>query len=327
MSFIRFKPLYKERVWGGRGLASKLGRKDVPGGADDPVGESWEVVDRPEDQSVVRGGPYDGLTLRQLIENHPAEIMGTDWPLHQPFPILVKWLDCRERLSLQVHPPAAVAAELGGEPKTENWYIADSEPGAALLVGLKQGVTRNEFEKALQAGERERLVHRVEVESGDSMFVYSGRLHAIDAGNLILEIQQNSDTTYRVYDWGRMGTDGKPRQLHLEESMKSTDFEDFEPEPIHTGSSEQEALADCPEFRIRKFTLEPDGPRLELLPGEPRLVSVISGTVRELAGDQKLNDHPARGDNLLLPAAEDFVFTALGGPAELLVTDHFGGTR
>ena len=129
--FLSFKPVYQERVWGGRALASFLDRK-LPGSA--PIGESWELVDRPEAQSVVANGPWAGKSLREVMATHAAAVMGPAWPPERPFPILVKWLDCRERLSLQVHPPASIAAQLGGEPKTENWYIARAEPGAAVLA-------------------------------------------------------------------------------------------------------------------------------------------------------------------------------------------------
>src|ERR1700677_3146013 len=209
---LQFQPIYQERVWGGRRLQTLLGR-DLPDGP--PIGESWEIVDRPEAQSRVRGGRLGGTTLRELILHHSAEVMGPDWEPADPFPLLVKWLDCSDRLSLQVHPPAAVAAALGGEPKTENWYVANSAPGASLFVGLKRGVDREAFTRALAAGTAEECVNRISVTAGDSVLVHSGQVHAIDAGNLILEIQQNSDTTYRVYDWDRAGLDGKPRPPHL----------------------------------------------------------------------------------------------------------------
>src|SRR5450631_858042 len=215
---LQFQPIYQERVWGGRRLETLLGRTLPPG---PPIGESWEIVDRPEAQSRVRGGRLGGATLRELIERHGAEVMGPAWKPSRRFPLLVKWLDCSDRLSLQVHPPAGVAASLGGEPKTENWYVAHSSPSASLFVGLKPGVTRKRFERALAEGNAEGLVNRVSVASGDSVLVRSGQVHAIDAGNLILEIQQNSDTTYRLYDWGRVGLDGKPRTLHIEESLRS----------------------------------------------------------------------------------------------------------
>src|ERR1035438_2060981 len=131
---LQFQPLYQERVWGGRRLHSFLGRELPPG---PPIGESWEIVDRPEAQSRVRGGPFNGTSLRELIGRHAAKVMGPDWDPSARFPLLVKWLDCSERLSLQVHPPASVAPSLGGESKTENWYVAQSVPGASLFVGLK----------------------------------------------------------------------------------------------------------------------------------------------------------------------------------------------
>jgi mannose-6-phosphate isomerase len=175
---------------------------------------------------------------------HGADVMGPRWPTGKPFPLLVKWLDCRERLSLQVHPPAAVAAELRGEPKTENWYIAHSAPEANLIVGLKRGATRAQFERAIGDNTVEACVHHFRVAAGDSILVRSGQVHAIDAGILILEIQQNSDTTYRVHDWGRVGLDGLPRQLHVVQSLRSIDWTDFEPAPV------REACR-CTDLRIR----------------------------------------------------------------------------
>ena len=193
---IKFKPVYQSRVWGGRRFESALGR-ELPGS--DPIGESWEIVDRLEAQSV---DPESGRTLRELLETDSASIMGPGYDPKRPFPILVKWLDCSERLSLQVHPPEEVAKRLGGEPKTECWYIADASDAAALIVGLRCGVSRRQFEQGIEREALEPLLHRFGVQPGQAMLLESGRLHAIDAANLILEIQQNSDTTYRVYDWG-----------------------------------------------------------------------------------------------------------------------------
>ncbi|MDT8321936.1 MAG: type I phosphomannose isomerase catalytic subunit, partial [Xanthomonadales bacterium] len=247
MSILTFKPLYQERVWGGHWLAEKFGRR-LPEGK--PIGESWEVVDRVEAQSIE---PASGWTLRELLQQRSEEIMGPGHNPAHPFPILVKWLDCSDRLSLQVHPPAPIAEHLGGEPKTECWYIADATAEAALIVGLKRGVTRAQFKQAIAVENLEPLLHRFPVRTGHSILLESGRLHAIDAGSLILEIQENSDTTYRVYDWGRKGLDGKPRQLHVEESMQSIDFDDFEPAvtPASNESGET-ALTECRQFRIRQ---------------------------------------------------------------------------
>lgn len=314
MQLLQFKPLYMERVWGGRGLKEKLGR---PLPEEKLIGESWEIVDRPEAQSVVSNGPKAGLTLRQLLDESADDLLGPGADRSQPFPILVKWLDCRDRLSLQVHPPAAIAPQLGGQPKTENWYIAQCDADASLIVGLKEGVTRETFEKALLANEAESCVHRFAVQPGDSILVESGRMHAIDAGNLILEIQQNSDTTYRVYDWGRVGLDGQPRELHLDQSLQSIDFEDFEPAPIKASPGEQ-TLADCPEFRIRKYTLQANQ-MIRFPAGEcARLHHVVEGTLTDCSHNASL----VRGGNYLQPYALDLRLKA-EATATLLVTDRF----
>ncbi len=312
---LRLNPLYQERVWGGRALETALGR-ELPG--TQPIGEAWEIVDRPEAQSTIAAGRLAGKTLREVIAAHPSEVMGPGWDKTRPFPILVKWLDCRERLSLQVHPPASIAPQLKGEPKTETWFIADTQPGAGLLVGLKKGVTREQFEKALKDNTLEPLVHRFPVAEGDSILVRSGQIHAIDGGNLILEIQQNSDTTYRVYDWGRVGLDGKPRQLHVKESLASIKWDDFEPAPVR-GAPTSGVIADCPEFRIRRVVLDA-GETLHFEAGEqPRIVSVVTG---ELSGPGK--QALARGENAILPHAGDFTFKAVAASL-VLVTENFTG--
>lgn len=308
MRFFIFLPIYCERVWGGTGLATHLARA-LPDGQ--VIGESWEIVDRPEAQSRTQ----QGQSLRELITADPQHIMGPGWPAAKPFPILVKWLDCRERLSLQVHPPATVAPSLGGEPKTESWFIAHAEPHATLMAGLKRGVTEADFKLALENGTLEALIHTLPVRTGESIFIPSGRIHAIGAGNLILEIQQNSDTTYRVYDWGRVGLDGRSRELHVAESLASTNFADFEPTPLPpTGG--QQVLATSEVFRIQKFHLA-GGESLSLPAGAPRIVSVVSGQLQETDGSLL-----STSVNALLPAGEDFAFSATG-PSVVLVTDEF----
>ena len=321
---LRFHPLYQKRVWGGRAFESALGR-ELP--TTQPIGESWEIVDRAEAQSVVQGGACNGLTLRTVLADHGAALMGPKWPAGKPFPMLVKWLDCRERLSLQVHPPAAFAVELGGEPKTENWYIAQTTPNAQLIVGLKRGVTRAQFERALANNTLDDCVHHFPVAAGDSILVHSGQIHAIDGGNLILEIQQNSDTTYRVYDWGRTGLDGRPRQLHVTESLRSIDWNDFEPVPVRAAPTSG-TIADCPEFSLRRVVLGA-GERVHFRADEqPRILSVVSGAVRGSLENgsggtrtplgHKLN----HGENVLLPFAGAFTFCA-ETTTILLITENF----
>jgi len=317
---LKFQPLYKERVWGGREL-SKAFLRTLPAGG--PIGESWEIVDRPEAQSLVVGGELDGWTLREVIERRGAWLMGPSWAKERRFPILVKWLDCRERLSLQVHPPAAVAPELKGEPKTENWFIAATVPGSSLIVGLKRGVTREQFEAAIRSNTLETCVHRFPVTAGDSILVHSGQVHAIDAGNLILEIQQNSDTTYRVYDWGRVGLDGKPRQMHVTESLCSIKWDDFEPAPVRA-ENRPAIVADAKEFRIRRVPLA-KGERLQFAAREQaRILSVVSGAVNLAVanGGGKTDFSLAAGANILLPFDSTFCCEA-AGPSVLLVTENF----
>lgn len=308
-SFLQFEPVYQERVWGGRTLASVLGRV-LPEGA--PIGESWEIVDRAEVQSVVAQGPWAGRSLRELLRDHAPEVMGPTWLPERRFPILVKWLDCRDRLSVQVHPPASVAARLGGEPKTENWFIAQAEAGAAVYAGLRPGVTRETFEQAIAAGTVEHCLERRVVRAGDSLLIQSGTMHAIDAGNLILEIQQNSDTTYRVYDWGRVGLDGKPRQLHVRESLECLAANTAPAPRLRHGPG---MLVDSPLFTLRRVDL-PAGAMIAFAAREqPRILSVAGGT---LVGEGALR----AGDNILLPYGGAFEFRA-ATPSIVLVTERF----
>lgn len=245
---LTFHPIFKERVWGGRNLSSLYG-KSLP--SEKPIGESWEISDRPGDASVVANGAYAGKSLRWLMEHHRDELLGEVPAQDGLFPLLIKILDACEKLSLQVHPPANKAAELGGDPKTEMWHITHAQPGAELYVGLRSGVTRAEFERRIADGSVAECFHRIPVKAGDTMFLPSGRVHAIGAGLVIFEIQQNSDTTYRVFDWNRVGTDGKPRELHVSQSLESIDFTDFEPSLANT------PFASAGRFRIRPLAKHP----------------------------------------------------------------------
>ncbi|MGA0848535.1 MAG: type I phosphomannose isomerase catalytic subunit [Chthoniobacterales bacterium] len=307
MSPIVFTPIYQERVWGGREFASRLGRS-LPG--TQPVGEAWEVVDREEAQSVVSDGPLRGKTLHDLWTHHRAEVFG---PRHADagprFPLLCKLLDARDRLSVQVHPPAAVAPRLHGEPKTEMWYFLACDPGSRIYAGLVPGATRASFEEKLGRGEVEDCLHVLPTREGDSIFIPSGRLHAIGEGNLIVEIQQNSDTTYRVFDWNRTGLDGRPRDLHIDESMISTDFEDFAPPLAHVESG---LVAECEHFRVRKEILNAP---TDLRPaGDFCLVTVVGG--RAQCGDRSFG----LGDFFLLPANTAPLVTPANEQCSVLVT-------
>jgi mannose-6-phosphate isomerase len=245
---LTFTPLYQPRVWGGQKLNEVFGRA-LP--INTPIGESWELVDRPNEQSVVNRGQYEGWSLHRLWSERRDELFG-DWFSDERFPILIKILDAAEPLSVQVHPPLSVAKELRGDPKTEIWYFVQTAPDAGVYVGLKDGTSKEKFETALAEGSVADLVHRIPTRPNSFIFIPSGRIHAIDAGNLIFEIQQNSDTTYRVFDWNRVGLNGEPRELHIQSSLASIDFSDFEP-PL--GDVVGEVIVSCNHFHVERWSL------------------------------------------------------------------------
>jgi mannose-6-phosphate isomerase len=304
---IVFEPIFMDRVWGGRRLETHFGKRLPTHGR---IGESWELVDRQEAQSVVHAEPLRGKTLHELWTKYREDVFGTRVPDATRFPLLFKMLDARERLSLQVHPPEHAAAGLGGEPKTEMWYILDTYGKADIYAGLRTGVMREDFESALRAGSVHETVHRIEVASGDCIFIPSGRIHAIGTGNVIIEVQQNSDTTYRVFDWNRVGLDGKMRALHVAESMQSIDFDDAEPA---LQAADGETLVECPYFRVQKWELT--GPREGAAAGDFAVITVLGGAVRCAS----LVFHP--GDFFLIPASlEDRMVSPMEGPASVLRT-------
>ncbi len=246
---LTFHPLYKDRVWGGRRLESHFGRK-LPGEL--PIGESWELVDREDAQSIVREPEFRGASLHDLWTDHRGEIFGEGYDFFR-FPIIAKILDASDILSVQVHPAPHRLIDPREEPKSEIWYFVAADEGSAVYAGLKQGVSREDFQSALTEGRVSELLHRIPSTPQSCISIPSGRLHAIGAGNVIFEIQQNSDTTYRVFDWNRLGLDGRPRELHIEESLRSIDFDDFEPALTECDS---ETLVDWHCFRVDRWALD-----------------------------------------------------------------------
>lgn len=319
---LTFQPIFKERVWGGRRLA-ELYRKELPAGV--PVGESWEITDRPEGVSVIANGPLAGKDLRWLMEHHATELLGPAKPQNGRFPLLVKLLDAQDDLSLQVHPPARKAAELGGEPKTEMWYVAHATPAAQIYVGLKQGVTRQEFEHKMKDGTVADCFHRHTVKAGDAMFLPSGRVHALGAGSVIFEIQQNSDTTYRVFDWNRVGLDGKPRELHLEQALASVDFDDFEPALLSSSGNRSGALTRASLVNHELFTVDlvtlPPKSSAPLTHQGPLVIAAVQNSASVQAGGESLQLHA--GQFALIPAGISAVLLQSGAltQAKLLVAE------
>jgi len=299
-----FEPIFMERVWGGRRLESLYGKR-LPSAA--LIGESWEIVDRPEAQSVVHEGPLRGKTLHELWCKHRAEIFG-NVPDSPRFPILCKLLDAQENLSLQVHPPRAIAKKLGGESKSELWYVASAAPKARLYAGVKKGTTRDSFLKSVGQGKVERHLHALEIKTGDAMFLPSGRMHALGAGSVLVEIQENSDTTYRIYDWDRTKKGRAARQMHIAEAMQCIDFNDAEPGLLRPKG---EPLVRHESFEIDKWDLRKDREIAE--PGRFAIAVCLTGKIE--CGDRQFK----AADFFLVPAQQpDRLVRPLGSSASLL---------
>lgn len=321
---LKFEPILVDRIWGGERLAG-YGKPIRP---DQTIGESWEISDRDDAQSRVALGVHKGKTLRELIQTYGDQLLGSHGATTSPprFPLLIKLLDARETLSLQVHPPASVAGRLHGDPKTEMWHILEADQGAQLYAGLRRGVTGADFIRALEGNPHQLAdyVHRFPVLPGDTIFIPSGRLHAIGAGLVLVEIQQNSDTTYRVYDWDRVGADGKPRALHVRESLLSIDFTDIAPgkqKPLVNpgGINGCWRLVECDHFHVHKLILTNawsdrcDGRSFQVLTCVTGRVGILTaaGQVEELG----------RGESALLPAALGYyTLTPLAENAAVLKT-------
>jgi mannose-6-phosphate isomerase len=237
---LLFDPILKRIRWGGRRLGTVLGKNLGPH-AD--YAESWEIADMGPVQSTVATGPLRGQTLASLIASQPQFLLGSPpavtstaggAPPSSQFPLLVKFLDASDRLSLQVHPDDAQAQRAGVGPrgKTEAWIVLETEPNATLFAGLQPGVTRAQFETAVRSGAVEPLLHRVAVRPGDCLFIPAGTVHALGEGVLLAEVQQSSDTTYRLFDWNRVDASGQPRELHIEAGLDCVDFDRGPVQPV-----------------------------------------------------------------------------------------------
>lgn len=219
MAVFRLTPAFKDYIWGGTRLRDEYGKKcDY-----DKVAESWELSCHKDGASVVADGEDKGLTLAEYIDKHGKAVLGTDCEKFENFPILIKLIDAKDNLSVQVHPDNEYALRVEGEyGKTEMWYIVDCDEGATLLYGFKHEISKEEFAERIADNTLLEVTNAVPVKKGDVFFIQAGTLHAIGKGILIAEIQQNSNTTYRIYDYGRVGKDGKPRELHVEKAKDVT---------------------------------------------------------------------------------------------------------
>ncbi|MGV8145465.1 MAG: type I phosphomannose isomerase catalytic subunit [Alkaliphilus sp.] len=271
---LKLKKVFKERVWGGQYLRDSK----------TPIGESWEICDHEEGVSIVTSGALEGETITELMKRHQEALLGINNVVkNMRFPLLIKFIDANDKLSVQVHPKDDYAYKHENEPgKTEMWYIISAKPGARLVYGLKKHITKEIFKKAIDNNRIEETLNEVEVKKGDVFFIPAGMVHAIGEGIVIAEIQQNSNTTYRVYDWDRVGLDGKPRELHIEKALDVIDFdlkmenrkekkrgkdnrgvkesdnwnEEGQVRSIHGESSRSTVLATCPYFTTELLEIE-----------------------------------------------------------------------
>jgi mannose-6-phosphate isomerase len=298
-----FEPILRRLIWGGRRLGTLLGK---PIGDGDDYAESWEISDYRDSVSVVRDGTFAGSSLRDLVRSRPTELFGRSRAEQDRFPLLIKLIDARESLSVQVHPDDALGKELANDSgKTEAWVVLDAEPGSLIYAGLKPGVDRDRLERAIRSGEVEPLLHRFEPRPGDCVMVEAGTVHAIGAGVLLAEVQQTSDATFRVFDWNRVGPDGKPRELHVDQALRSIDFERGPVDPLVArplvleDGNVNEALARCRYFQLERWTLQAP----QEIGREDRftVVMVLSGEIRVSRGSGELVLR--RGETMLLPAS------------------------
>jgi len=291
---LKFKPIFKQRIWGGQKLR-EIFNKDIP--PFEKIGESWELADLPDDKSIIASGELAGQTLNSAIQKYPEEITG-DKSFKGPFPLLIKFLDAQDILSVQVHPDEQNCRRLGeGKPKTECWYIISAKPGAVIYKGLKKGVTKQQFAEAIKSGKVAELLAKVPVEAGQCHFLPAGTAHSIGAGLLIAEIQTPSDTTYRVFDFNRVDDTGKHRPLHIEQALESINFNmDSDKFPVTTVGR----LVDCEYFKIDKGA---QGKNCEafISSGKIKTLIILTGSGTILSADTNPVEFRA-GDTLLIPA-------------------------
>jgi mannose-6-phosphate isomerase len=309
---VAFEPIFKGRPWGGRRLESLLGKRLPP---DISIGESWDLVSLPSDESRVRSGPLAGVTLRELVRRWGPGLLGSATELEGGFPLLIKFLDATQDLSIQVHPKPV--GDAGIDPpgvKHEAWFVVHAEPGARILAGAQDGVTQAEFKRAAGRAEMAELLRSWRVHAGDCFYLPSGTPHALGAGVVVAEVQTPSDVTYRLYDWDRPGLDGRPRELHLADGLGNLRL-DILPrdiaqphEQVDSGQAAVTRLCACERFTIDRVRM-PRGLRGSIATWEPLIWIVLRGAGALRSRSSELTF--GLGDVLLIPAENE------GAEAEL----------
>lgn len=317
MKIEKLCPAFKDYLWGGTKLRDVYGKNcDF-----DKVAESWELSTHPAGESRVACGEWEGLTLSQYIEKAGKAVLGKNCEAFENFPVLIKFIDAKDPLSIQVHPSDEYALRVEHEyGKTEMWYVMDCEPGAFLYFGVNREITKEEFRQRIENNTVLEVLNRVDVHPGDVFFIESGTIHAIGAGILICEIQQNSNCTYRVYDYDRRGADGKPRELHIEKALEVSRFTPSDTSDKQGGEEEipggsVKKLASCKYFTTRRVRITGQA---ALEAGEKSFISLIvtEGSGRA-EGPENTVEFKA-GDSLFIPAGTGRV--KLTGPCTLIET-------
>ncbi|MGV3485805.1 MAG: type I phosphomannose isomerase catalytic subunit [Planctomycetaceae bacterium] len=300
---LSFTPLLKRTIWGGRRLGEKLGK---PIGVGEDYAESWELVDRASDQSVVENDPLAGRTLGELISTRSAELLGRHAHL-ATFPLLLKYLDCQRVLSVQVHPDDAFASTLPNPDlgKTEAWYIVESAPQSLVYAGLKSGVDREELAQAIARGRTADVLHSFHPAAGQCLFIPAGTVHALGDGLLVAEIQQSSDTTFRLFDWDRLDAHGQPRALHVEQALAATDYGigPISPQTPERGDEGWETIVACDKFLLRRaISSHPSQHRWQTAGDDaPVVLMVVSGRATIFGSGWEPRQYSV-GQTVLLPA-------------------------
>lgn len=310
---LKFNEIFKEKIWGGRRLESFLGKK-LP--KDKSIGESWELVDHREDISVVRNGKYRDDNLKSLIKNFEKELVGKDVKLSrgERFPLLFKFIDASKKLSIQVHPDDEYAYhnerdEIG---KTEVWYVVWAKPGAQLICGLKEHMSRRRFKKVIESKKIGSYLNYINVYKGDLIFIPPGTIHTIMGGVLLAEIQQNSDATYRIFDWDRVDRHGKSRELHIDKALDVIDFSlvrnyKVQPLSINIDRNVIKYLIACEKFAVElceifdEYKLDCDGSKFYILSFLEGNGQIFYGNESDINLNTKTLDIK-KGETILLPA-------------------------
>lgn len=324
MTPFELKPTIKDYIWGGTRLRDEFGMESNL----ERLAESWELSCHKDGLSVISGGEYDGMTLEDFLKGHP-EAIRKDCMEYEEFPILIKIIDARENLSVQVHPDNEYARKFEGDNgKTEMWYVMDCDEGAELIYGFKEKISQEEFKRAIDENTLLEKVNRVKVHKGDVFFIEPGTLHAIGKGILIAEIQQSSNVTYRVYDYGRLGADGKPRELHIQKALDVTRLEPpsakyGQPEIVRLPDAECRPLCGCEYFSTARYDIftqfsisNPDVfSHILVIDGE---TDIYPGSENDQLPESSRIMHIKKGSSVFVPAGTDAIY--IKGRCSIILT-------